>query len=77
MPRKSTPQPEPVTVEPLELHIQLVGIQRRGEEIVGKEVMAQGVVPPADFSNLPKLLKEAITEHQAAAELANAEADSG
>jgi hypothetical protein len=61
-------QPESLTIEPLEVHLQLVGIQRNFKgEVVGKAVMLEGTLLPPDFSTIPKQLKDAVKQHQEAA----------
>lgn len=59
---------EPLTIEPLEVNLQLIGIQRNAKgEIVGKAIMLEGTLPPPDFSTIPKQLKDAVKQHQEAA----------
>lgn len=53
-------------MEPLELNLELIGIQRKGGKIVGKEVMVTATLPPIGFAKVPKLLQGAIAEHEAA-----------
>jgi hypothetical protein len=67
-PSKAKAKAEKLTVEPLELRIELEGIQRNEKgDIVGKAIMAQGVVLPKDFPTLPKQLKDAIRIHEESA----------
>lgn len=57
-----------LTIEPLEVHLQLVGIQRNSKgEIVGTAVMAEGKVLPKDFATIPKQIKEVVEQHKEAA----------
>jgi hypothetical protein len=69
--RKRSPtrkKAEPLTIEPLEVHLQLVGIQRNAKgEVVGKAVMLEGTLLPPDFPTIPKQLKDAAKQHQEAA----------
>jgi hypothetical protein len=56
------------TIEPLEVHIQLIGIQRNSKgEVVGKAPMLEGTLLPPDFSSIPKRIKDSVKEHQEAA----------
>ena len=69
--RKKSPakkKTEPLTIEPLEVYLQLIGIQRNSKgEVVGKAVMLEGTLLPPDFSTIPKQLKDAVKQHQEAA----------
>lgn len=69
--RKRSPakkKPESLTIEALECHVQLWGIQRNSKgEIVGKAVMGEKTVLPPDFSTIPKQLKDTLNAHQEAA----------